>query len=70
MKTRKKPVRRDLIALLSWAAAQAGNARGEYQNDRDPFRADKLQSRLDEMESRLHEAAGHFPPVEKSAWTD
>jgi hypothetical protein len=67
---RKKPTRSDLIALLSWAAGQAGGARGDYLNDRAPDRAEVVCRRLTELERRLHEAAAHFPPPGPSAWTD
>lgn len=65
----KMPTRRDIIALLTWAAHHAGSARQEHANDRDPNGFEKAQKRLEMIERRLHEAAGMLPYVEKSNWT-
>ncbi len=65
-----KPTRRDLIALLSWAANQAGCARNYHGNDRDNNGFEKGQDKLREIENRMFEAAGHFDPPKKSKWTE
>lgn len=69
-KRRKKPTRRDLIALLTWAAHHAGTARNDHYDDRGVMSFERGQARLKEMEKRLHEAAGNFPYPDESEWCD
>ena len=67
--TRRKPTRGDLIALLTWAASEAGTAKNEHDNDRSRTGFEDGQRRLEQLRDRLFEAAGHFPPAKKSPWT-
>lgn len=64
----RKPTRGDLIALINWAAGEAGSALAEYWNDRDDNRADTLKKRLAPMQEKLLTAAAYFPVPRKSPW--
>lgn len=67
----KKPTRKDLIALLTFAAHHAGSAKNEHDDDRDPQGFEKAQKRLVMLQERLIEAAGMLPYIEdgESLWT-
>lgn len=63
-----KPTKRDLIALLNWAAHEADSALSCYHNDRQPNRADALNDMVKPVIERLRAAASHFPPEDQSHW--
>jgi len=67
MKT--KPTKKDLIALINWAAHHAGSAKVIHDNDRDPNGFERAQTRLDTVANLLREAAGYFPMPDESKWT-
>lgn len=67
----RKPTRGDLIALINYAAHEAGSALAVYHNDRQHDRAGQMERRLGALREKLLAAAAHFPPpTRNSPWTD
>lgn len=65
---KRPPTRGDLLALVNYAAHEAGSALTCYYNDRQPDRAENMHKRLSHLQELLLEAASHYPPPRKSPW--
>ncbi len=63
-----KPTKKDLIALINWAASEAGAIKALHYNDRSQTAFEEAQERANKMQDKLIKAAGYFSLPKKSAW--